>query len=264
MHNRRTLVVLGVGVLFGGCALDVPSEPGEASETLGEASQAIRQPKLDICHYDEEGIGHEISIAQAAYYAHLNHGDNLIGAETCDGIDNDCNGEVDDALAPLTCGIGACQASAAACVNGQPQTCVPGAPSPETCDGIDNDCNGMVDDSAEICGDGIDNDCDGMVDSDDTADCCVQVRVDCDPNSTILQTLCGAGPHVLAPFAAGNVSYVSFGAGVDKVTLHHCPGGTLGNATLDLMQSTNLCTLEGGCCDADRWNDQVCSIDIFY
>jgi hypothetical protein len=26
----------------------------------------------------------------------------------CDGVDNDCDGEVDDGLATLTCGTGAC------------------------------------------------------------------------------------------------------------------------------------------------------------
>src|SRR5262249_32511476 len=66
--------------------------------------------------------------------------------EVCDGIDNDCNGQVDDGLGTITCGVGACARTIPACVNGQPQTCVPGQPSPEVCDGIDNDCNGQVDD----------------------------------------------------------------------------------------------------------------------
>ena len=117
------------------------------------------------------------------------------GAELCDGIDNDCDGDIDEGFGTITCGAGACEATVAECVDGVPQACVPGTPTDELCDGIDNDCDGVVDDgfgiitcgvgacaasadecvdgvpqacvpgtpSAELC-DGIDNDCDGAVD----------------------------------------------------------------------------------------------------
>ncbi len=106
--------------------------------------------------------------------------------EVCDGIDNDCNGVVDDGIAPVptTCGVGACQASGAlTCQNGQMVgSCTPGQPTTEgpfgnpTCsDATDNDCDGATDaadsdcvqqcvPSQEVC-DGVDNDCDGQIDN---------------------------------------------------------------------------------------------------
>jgi len=67
--------------------------------------------------------------------------------EVCDGIDNNCNGLVDDGIADLTCGVGACRRTVSACIRGAAQTCTPGTPSPEVCNGIDDNCNGSIDES---------------------------------------------------------------------------------------------------------------------
>jgi len=68
-------------------------------------------------------------------------------AEACDGRDNNCNALVDEGLGELTCGVGACRRSVAACVRGVAQRCEPGAPSAELCNGVDDDCDGAVDDA---------------------------------------------------------------------------------------------------------------------
>jgi hypothetical protein len=75
---------------------------------------------------------------------------------TCDGVDDDCNGLVDDGYVPFSCGTGAC-ASKSRCVNGN-FSCTAGPPAVEgptgdpTCaDGVDNDCDGLTDDADSNC-----------------------------------------------------------------------------------------------------------------
>jgi Putative metal-binding motif len=66
------------------------------------------------------------------------------GSEVCDGIDNDCNGRVDDGIEPVQCGTLGC-VTTVACEDGFMPTCVPREPSEERCNFIDDDCDGEVD-----------------------------------------------------------------------------------------------------------------------
>ena len=120
-------------------------------------------------------------------------------AEFCDGLDNDCDADIDEEIADIVCGLGECEQILVACLEGGPADCDPLAGAvEEICDGLDNDCNGEVDDAmaqvvcgegicaheivaceeglppscdpldgagAEVC-DGLDNDCDGDTDED--------------------------------------------------------------------------------------------------
>jgi hypothetical protein len=124
--------------------------------------------------------------------------------ETCNTLDDDCNGAVDDSTidagGPCGSNVGVCNPGVLTCVNGAIE-CVGGTMgSAEVCNSLDDDCNGAIDDgdpgggaacgpdtgvcdpgvehcvggqvvciggvgpSAEIC-DGLDNDCDGMGDN---------------------------------------------------------------------------------------------------
>ncbi len=72
---------------------------------------------------------------------------------TCDGIDDDCDGEVDEdyEVVDTTCGLGVCASGGVtSCVDGAEQdSCAPGTATSQTdtsCDGLDQDCDGVADD----------------------------------------------------------------------------------------------------------------------
>jgi len=125
-------------------------------------------------------------------------------AEVCNGVDDDCDGQVDEASdigAPTACvQDGVCAGSQNVCAGAAGWVCdasVYSAHSADweqvetSCDGLDNDCDGEVDEglinSCGTCGpapievcDGLDNNCDGQVDnSPECGACGTTVEVAC-------------------------------------------------------------------------------------
>ena len=71
------------------------------------------------------------------------------GAEVCNGLDDDCDGNLDEGFQSVVCGLGICRHAVPACDGGEPEPCDPlqGA-GVEACNGEDDDCDGRVDEQA--------------------------------------------------------------------------------------------------------------------
>ncbi len=118
-------------------------------------------------------------------------------AELCDGIDNNCNGDIDDSTQivswfvdsdsdlygdPNLPAIESCTPIAGRSVlNTDCDDTVAGINpgSPELCDGLDNDCNGLADFRIGV-NDFEDDDGDGIIDI-----ACAPLGVDCDDNNPV-------------------------------------------------------------------------------
>jgi hypothetical protein len=102
---------------------------------------------------DGDGFGVHTSCAQ------IDCDDGNLGVhpgafEACNGIDEDCDQDIDENLGEGFCGVGACRRAVPFCQNGRPVGCTPGDAVRETCNAIDDDCDGEIDEEVpgETCG----------------------------------------------------------------------------------------------------------------
>ncbi len=225
--------------------------------------------------------------------------------ELCDNLDNDCDGDVDEAQGSTQCGLGICQHAEDNCIDGKPNTCNPmaGADPSETCDGLDNDCDGDIDEDfglqvmcgvgqcthsvgscidgvvpecdpfegafAEAC-DGVDNDCDGTTDEDLGSlncglgqcnhfepSCVAGVQQVCDPFFGMSPEICDGLDNDCDGSADEGFGQVSCGVGICQHVVEQCVGGMLQMCDPFLGAVAEVCD-DGIDNDCDGMTDESC------
>lgn len=170
--------------------------------------------------------------------------------ESCNGLDDDCDGEVDEALGTTTCGVGACEVTVDNCIDGVPQVCVPLPPASEVCDGVDNDCDGVIDNGGNhLCGyDGVW--CNGEEICNGAGGCVQTGPVDCSPYSLAPIATCLNSPD------DNMYTWDSF-EGFVSVCDEEADACTTGTVSLTHTCSVQLCSAE--CDETHECLDGSCS-----
>jgi len=147
--------------------------------------------------------------------------------ELCNGLDDDCDGEVDEDFTLTVCseGVGACARSAltVCAADGSAAQCnvIPGDPSAELCNEIDDDCDGATDedfaigasctvglglcerDGSRVCSDdGATSECDAVAGEPAGEICGNDIDEDCDGSDLPCSGGCDTAPRLAVESAA--------------------------------------------------------------
>ncbi len=198
-------------------------------------------------------------------------------AETCDNVDNDCDGTTDEGLSKacypdLTTGctetspgvfscVGLCHSGIHSCSSGAWGTCAGAViPQAETCDGVDNDCDGVTDDglgsttcglgvclhTVPNCSGGLPQNCDPMQGA--LVESCNNTDDDCNGlTDDGLQRACysGASGCTETPVGSGNFVCVGICAPGGSV----CGAGAWGSCLNDVKPRAEECNNLDDDCD---------------
>ena len=254
--NRLTFSLALTGVLFAsGCDCSGPTTPRsctsaddcEAGERcvdgvcvgVGDGGDVEDSGPPDEMCVDADGDGHSAISEDCARGDDCDDANRSVrpgAAEACgDGVDNDCDGTVDEPDCDCrrgdrvvcysgpagTATVGVCRNGVAVCAEpGMVGECRGEAlPGDETCDGTDEDCDGTVDEGlrnacgecgdepVELCGNELDDDCDGLTDE----DCECDYRCECATGTSCVCEPPTNQPCYEGPFGTGGTGVCAGG-----------------------------------------------------
>ncbi|MBL8787281.1 MAG: hypothetical protein JNJ59_20415, partial [Deltaproteobacteria bacterium] len=133
----------------------------QPAESISGASVRQCLPTSGACQCGVDAVGLEVpcSVDNAlgrCFGTRVCRADGSLGTcdartpvvETCNNVDDDCNGFTDDAIPAVACAVentaGRCTGDRL-CIPGQGEVCTAATPRVETCDNLDEDCDGGTD-----------------------------------------------------------------------------------------------------------------------
>ncbi len=224
-----------------------PTEPYRSN------SQEVYVETCGVIDNDGDGYNSDIDCNDNDASVHPGASDSA-----CNGIDNNCNGFIDESYISYTCGAGVCQ-QASTCIGGT-ESCAQGSPSTEVCDSLDNDCDGATDETFNV----------GSSCSAGTGACTAEGIFVC--NQAGSGTICNAVPESPSSEICDNVDNDCDGAideqlvqqcgstdvGACEFGTQTCNAGQWGVCESNIEPSSEVCDNTDNDCDSQTDEDNVC------